>query len=273
MEMRNIKLVDPSTKEEFEIELQTYRVPEGVDRVLMNVGGASSLPATLGEKMRVYVEETCIQLVEVAQKSGQGEEMVSFLLALERDPDLPVPKQFAKRLRQDLACLGDFMRRGQRDPQSLIRGCLVGTDHGLLLQLWVLEESLQLYSNIVTPYGGGEASEDLIEEAEEVQDQADEVEEEEEGELVEEELETSPEEGQGSEPAAAPVEIILIHPATKPVIVMRRDGSIPHQAVLQPSAEEPAAAAAAVTRTVAVTPPHQSSGSLMDQLSRCCRFR
>lgn len=263
--MRIVKLVAETTKEEFEIELQTYRVPEGVDRVLMNVDDASSLPATLGEKMRVYVEETCIQLVEVAQKSGQGEEMVSFLLALERDPDLPVPKQFAKRLRQDLARLGDFMRRGQRDPQSLIRGCLVGTDHGLLLQLWVLEESLQLYSNIVTSSASSDpveeegdlvgASEDLLEE---------------EGDLVEEELETSPEEGQGSEPAAAPVEIILIHPATKPVIVMRRDGSIPHQAVLQPSAEEPAAA---VTRTVAVTPPHQSSGSLMDQLSRCCRFR
>ena len=273
MEMRNIKLVDPSTKEEFEIELQTYRVPEGVDRVLMNVGGASSLPATLGEKMRVYVEETCIQLVEVAQKSGQGEEMVSFLLALERDPDLPVPKQFAKRLRQDLACLGDFMRRGQRDPQSLIRGCLVGTDHGLLLQLWVLEESLQLYSNIVT--GVRPVVEPHNEEVEEEGDLVEASEDllEEEGDLVEEELETSPEEGQGSEPAAAPVEIILIHPATKPVIVMRRDGSIPHQAVLQPSAEEPAAAAAAVTRTVAVTPPHQSSGSLMDQLSRCCRFR
>lgn len=251
MEMRNIKMVVSATGEQFELELQTFRVPVEVTEVCMDVD-ASTLPAMLEAKIQAYVEKTCLQMVEDARASGQEVELVSFIEALEGDPDLHIPRQFPKALRQDIGHLASFMRKSKRDPQSLIKGCLVGTDHGLLLQLWVLVEEINLYSNLVTPVTTQlEVSVPTVAVV-----------------AVDQGVGTLAAASEVVQPAVEPtpqVEVVLIHPSDKPLIVMRKDGSVPQAE--ETAAEEPTA----VTQTVAVEQrmtPHQSSVALMERLSR-----
>lgn len=148
---RSISLVLAGSTETHEIVLDTHNVPDDVSIVKMTLT-EEQMFAKLGELQKglnEQVQAIALGLTEDAKAAGLGDQFVEYIVALESNPSLEIPKVFRGPLRKRIARFASLMRKSSTEPHSLVKGYLIGTEHGLVLNLWVYVESLTFYSDMV----------------------------------------------------------------------------------------------------------------------------
>lgn len=204
---RSIALVLRNDTEAETIVLQTHGVAEDITTVLLPFDKEQfqTKMHEVGENLRKHLHDIAVQLAEDTQAAGLLETFVTYMETLEVDHNAKVPDEFRGTLRKRVARLASLLRKSATDPVSLVKGYLIGTENGLVLNLWVHTEELVLLNEVVEPIHTQDTvdAKALLEQAvTAVVDLA----------PFTEELTMGQELGKDAE-------VILIHPAQKPIIL------------------------------------------------------
>lgn len=204
---RSIALVLRNDTEAETIVLQTHGVAEDVTTVQLPFDKEQfqAKMHEVGENLGKHLHDIAVQLAEDTQAAGLLETFVTYMETLEVDHNAKVPDEFRGTLRKRVARLASLLRKSATDPVSLVKGYLIGTENGMVLNLWIHTEELVLLNEVVEPIHTQDTvdAKALLEQAvTAVVDLA----------PFTEELTMGQELGKDAE-------VILIHPAQKPVIL------------------------------------------------------
>lgn len=150
---RSIALVLRNDTEAETIVLQTHGVAEDVTTVQLPFDKEQfqAKMHEVGEKLRTHLHGIAVQLSEDTKTAGLLETFVTYMGTLEVDHNAKVPDEFRGTLRKRVARLASLLRKNATDPASLVKGYLIGTENGLVLNLWVHTEELVLLNEVVEP--------------------------------------------------------------------------------------------------------------------------
>lgn len=150
---RSIALVLRNDTEAGTIVLQTHNVSEDVTSVQLPFDKEQfqTKMHEVGENLRKHLHDIVVQLAEDTQAAGLLETFVTYMETLEVDHNAKVPDEFRGTLRKRVARLASLLRKSATDPVSLVKGYLIGTENGMVLNLWFHTEELVLLNEVVEP--------------------------------------------------------------------------------------------------------------------------
>lgn len=204
---RSIALVLRNDTEAETIVLQTHGVAEDITTVLLPFDKEQfqTKMHEVGENLRKHLHDIAVQLAEDTQAAGLLETFVTYIETLEVDHNAKVPDEFRGTLRKRVARLASLLRKNATDPASLVKGYLIGTENGLVLNLWVHTEELVLLNEVVEPIH----TQDIVDTTTLLEQSVTTV----------TDLAPFTEELVMGQELGKDAEVILIHPAQKPIIL------------------------------------------------------